>query len=83
MYHKGLRESRSVPPLLIGNVLAIKIWGACTLSHQPFPYPEIWEPLGQIFNAFGFGRRTWGTGWPRAVNLLTYEFNMALLHEYW
>ena len=25
--------------------VAIKISGACTLSHQPFPYPDIWEPL--------------------------------------
>ena len=25
--------------------VVIKISGACTLSHQPFPYPDIWEPL--------------------------------------
>jgi len=55
-----------------GNV-AIKISGACTLSHQPFPYPDIWEPLGQIFAAFGFDRCLWGTDWTRAVSLLTYE----------
>ena len=24
--------------------VAIKISGACTLSHEPFPYPDIWEP---------------------------------------
>ena len=53
--------------------IAIKISGACTLSHQPFPYPDIWESLGKIFQAFGFDRCLWGTDWTRAVELLTYE----------
>lgn len=53
--------------------VAIKISGACTLSHEPFPYEDIWQPLGQIFEAFGFERCLWGTDWTRAVELLTYE----------
>ena len=53
--------------------VAIKISGACTLSHQPFPYPDIWKPLGMVFDAFGFDRCMWGTDWTRAVELLTYE----------
>ena len=53
--------------------IAVKISGACTLSHQPFPYDDIWDPLGRIFDAFGFDRCLWGTDWTRAVNLLTYE----------
>ena len=53
--------------------VAIKISGACTLSHQPFPYPDIWEPLGKVFDAFGFDRCMWGTDWTRAVGLLSYE----------
>ena len=53
--------------------VAIKISGACTLSHQPFPYPDIWEPLSQMFSAFGLDRCLWGTDWTRAVRLLTYE----------
>ncbi|ETW92994.1 MAG: hypothetical protein ETSY1_41215 [Candidatus Entotheonella factor] len=53
--------------------VAIKISGACTLAHEPFPYPDIWEPLNQVFEAFGFERCLWGTDWTRAVNLLTYE----------
>lgn len=53
--------------------VAIKISGACTLSHQPFPYPDIWEPLSKLFEAFGFDRCMWGTDWTRAVNLLTFE----------
>ena len=53
--------------------VAIKISGACTLSHQPFPYPDIWEPLSKVFDAFGFDRCMWGTDWTRAGPLLTYE----------
>jgi predicted TIM-barrel fold metal-dependent hydrolase len=53
--------------------IAIKITGAGTLSHQPFPYPDLWKPLGRIFEAFGLERCLWGTDWTRAVGLLTYE----------
>ena len=53
--------------------VAIKISGACTLSHEPYPYPDIWASLGKIFDAFGFDRCMWGTDWTRAVELLTYE----------
>jgi predicted TIM-barrel fold metal-dependent hydrolase len=53
--------------------IAIKITGGCTLSHQPYPYKDIWDPLGRIFDAFGLDRCMWGTDWTRAVNLLTYK----------
>ena len=53
--------------------VAIKISGAGTLSHQSFPYPDIWEPLRQIFDAYGLERCLWGTDWTRATNLLTFE----------
>ncbi len=53
--------------------VAIKISGAGTLAHEPFPYLDIWEPLRRIFDAFGLDRCLWGTDWTRAVNLLTYE----------
>ena len=52
--------------------VAIKISGACTLSREPFPYGDIWDPLGRIFEAFGLDRCLWGTDWTRAVKLLTY-----------
>ena len=53
--------------------IAVKISGACTLSHEPFPYNDIWDPLGRVFDAFGFDRCMWGTDWTRAVGMLTYE----------
>jgi predicted TIM-barrel fold metal-dependent hydrolase len=55
----------------LDNVV-MKITGACTLSKQPFPYPDIWEPVCQMIDAFGIERCLWGTDWTRAVNFLTY-----------
>lgn len=52
--------------------VVVKITGACTLSHQPYPYADIWDPLARIFDAFGLDRCMWGTDWTRAVELLTY-----------
>ena len=53
--------------------VAVKISGACTLSHEPFPYKDIWDPLWRIFDAFGLDRCLWGTDWTRAVKVLTYQ----------
>lgn len=53
--------------------VAVKISGACTLSHEPFPYQDIWDPLARIFDAFGLNRCLWGTDWTRAVKVLTYK----------
>lgn len=53
--------------------LAIKITGACTYSHEPFPYKDIWDPLARVFDAFGLDRCLWGTDWTRATALLTYK----------
>jgi len=53
--------------------VAIKITGAGTLSREKFPYPDIWDPLSRIFDAFGLERCLWGTDWTRACALLSYE----------
>ena len=84
--HLGLQQPPAppAPPQPFGELpkvlamaahpnIAIKISGACTLSHEPFPYKDIWEPLGRIFDAFGLDRCMWGTDWTRAVALLTYQ----------
>lgn len=57
--------------------VAVKISRACTLSHEPFPYGDLWDPLGRVFDAFGFGHCMWGTDWTRAINLLTYKQGVA------
>ena len=51
----------------------IKISGACTLSKQPYPFPDIWDPLKRIFDAWGFERCLWGTDWTRAFVVVNYE----------
>jgi L-fuconolactonase len=53
--------------------VAVKVSGVCTLSHAPFPYPDLWDPLWRVFDAFGLERCLWGTDWTRAVKLVTYQ----------
>ncbi len=84
--HLGLQQPFEPPPpeypfadlpgvlaLAAQPNVAIKITGACTLSHEPFPYADIWDHLERIFDAFGLDRCLWGTDWTRAVSMLTYE----------
>jgi predicted TIM-barrel fold metal-dependent hydrolase len=63
----------SLLALAVHDNVAVKVSGACTLSREPFPYKDIWDALGRVFDAFGFNRCMWGTDWTRAINLLTYE----------
>ena len=51
----------------------IKISGACTLSHAPYPFDDIWAPLRRIFDAWGIDRCLWGTDWTRAFAVVNYE----------
>lgn len=53
--------------------IRIKITGACTLSHKPFPYDDIWDSVCRIIDTFGLDRCLWGTDWTRATALLTYK----------
>jgi L-fuconolactonase len=84
--HLGLPQPHEPPPpaqpfadlpkllaLAAHDNVAVKISGACTLAREPFPYKDIWDPLAQVFDAFGFNRCMWGTDWTRAVGMLTYE----------
>ncbi len=84
--HLGLQQPFEPPPprepwaelakllaLAVHDNIVVKISGACTLSHERFPYSDIWGPLWRIFDAFGLSRCMWGTDWTRAVALLTYK----------
>jgi len=51
----------------------IKISGACTLSREPYPFPDIWDPLARVFDAWGLDRCLWGTDWTRAFAVVNYE----------
>ena len=84
--HLGLRQP-FYPPVLpdpfadLPRLLAlaehenivVKISGACTLSREPYPFNDLWDPLCRIFDKFGINRCLWGTDWTRAVSLLSYE----------
>jgi predicted TIM-barrel fold metal-dependent hydrolase len=84
--HLGLPQPHEPPPpaqpfadlpkllaLAAHDNVAVKVSGAGTLAKEPFPYRDIWDPLAQVFDAFGFDRCMWGTDWTRAVGMLTYE----------
>ena len=43
------------------------------MSHEPYPFDDIWPPLERIFAAFGLDRCLWGSDWTRATAFLTYE----------
>src|ERR1700680_2965628 len=51
----------------------IKVTGACTLSREPYPFPDIWVPLIRVFDARGLDRCLWGTDWTRAFAVVNYE----------
>jgi predicted TIM-barrel fold metal-dependent hydrolase len=51
----------------------IKVSGACTLSREPYPFRDIWDPLARVFDAWGFERCLWGTDWTRAFAVVDYE----------
>jgi predicted TIM-barrel fold metal-dependent hydrolase len=53
--------------------VVIKVSGACTLSQKPYPFPDIWDPLARVFDAWGFERCLWGTDWTRAFAVVNYE----------
>ena len=53
--------------------VVIKVSGACTLAHEPYPFSDIWDPLARVFDAWGFERCLWGTDWTRAFAVVNYE----------
>ena len=53
--------------------VVIKVSGACTLSREPYPFPDIWDPLARVFDAWGFERCLWGTDWTRAFAVVNYQ----------
>ena len=50
----------------------IKVSGACTLAREPYPFSDIWPPLGRLFDAWGLERCLWGTDWTRAYAIVNY-----------
>jgi predicted TIM-barrel fold metal-dependent hydrolase len=51
----------------------IKISGACTLSKEPYPFNDIWDPIRRLIDAWGIERCLWGTDWTRAYAVVNFE----------
>ena len=92
--HLGLRQPNKPPPFEdpwadLPKLLAlaqydnvrVKISGACTLSREPYPYNDIWDPVLRIIDAFGIDRCMWGTDWTRTSGMLTYEQGVASFRD--
>jgi len=84
--HLGLVQPRTPPappepwadlPKLLAAAkcpnAVVKVSGACTLAREPYPFPDIWDPLARVFDAWGFDRCLWGTDWTRAFAVVNYE----------
>ena len=63
----------SLLALAVHDNIAVKVSGACTLSREPYPFPDIWGPLARVFDAWGVDRCLWGTDWTRAFAVVNYE----------
>jgi len=84
--HLGIMQPRTPPappepwadlPMLLALAkrpnAVVKVSGACTLAKEPYPFPDIWDPLCRVFDAWGFERCLWGTDWTRAFAVVNYE----------
>ena len=70
---KPWAELSKVLELASRQNVVIKISGACTLSNMGYPFPDIWDPLARVFDAWGLDRCLWGTDWTRAFAVVDYE----------
>ncbi|PHV67144.1 amidohydrolase family protein [Williamsia muralis] len=72
----------SVLSLARHDNVSVKISAAPTLSHEPFPFTDLWSPLTRYFDAFGIERCMWGTDWTRAVKLVSYADSVAAFRDH-
>lgn len=63
--------------------VALKVTGVCTMSRQPFPFDDLWAPVGRLIDAFGVERCMWGTDWTRALAVVSYADAVLAFHDQW
>jgi hypothetical protein len=51
----------------------IKVSGACTLSKEPYPFSDTWDPLVRVFNAWASSAACGARDWTRAFAVVNYE----------
>ncbi len=84
--HLGLMQPRTPPappqpwadlPKLLDSRQAPQCGGQgqrrLHAGQEPYPFPDIWDPLARVFDAWGFDRCLWGTDWTRAFAVVNYE----------
>lgn len=93
--HLGLAQPAPVFPVLDGDRfqrlpellrlaeypnVAIKATGVPSLSREPYPFRDVWDPLGRVIDAFGLDRVMWGSDFTRVENA-TYPESVAYIRE--
>jgi predicted TIM-barrel fold metal-dependent hydrolase len=92
--HLGVRQPPLLPPGADGlaelpDLLAlagqrnlfVKVTGFHDLSREPFPFPDLMEPLRRLVAAFGADRLMWGSDWTRSASRLSYRQSVSYLIE--
>jgi L-fuconolactonase len=59
----------------------VKLTGAAALSHDPFPFRDLWDGIGALVDAFGPERLPWGSDITRTGALHTYAESVHYLRE--
>jgi L-fuconolactonase len=62
--------------------ISVKISAAPTLSHEPFPFDDLWAPTRRYYDAFGIERCMWGSDWTRTLELVSYKDSVAAFRDH-
>jgi L-fuconolactonase len=55
--------------------------GMHDLAREPYPFPDLVDPLRRIVDAFGVERLMWGSDWTRSASSLGYGQTVSYLLE--
>jgi L-fuconolactonase len=59
----------------------VKVSGMHDLAREPYPFPDLVDPLRRIVDAFGVERLMWGSDWTRSASSLGYGQTVSYLLE--
>jgi L-fuconolactonase len=59
----------------------LNLTGAPSLSHEEFPFRDLWDPVARIVAAFGADRVMWGSDYTRTAGLHSYWDGTHYLRE--
>lgn len=94
--HLGLEAPPTTVPVpgpapfeRLGHLLAlaehpnvyVKMTATAALSNEPYPFCDIWEPIGRVVAEFGADRVMWGSDYNRTSSLHSYREATAYLAE--